>query len=193
MRSTACNICSARCISVDLKIFVIKWNYFRFDRKWTGSLSDFLPRMKSWEVFLDFRILCDRSEVWFRTRPEKQIFKKCPIVTGKWSEVDQKWTGSGPEMDRKWAKSELTFRRSESGFDVPNTPESYMRLKSAMLIGCLCVIVRPMPFNNFSCFSNRSLDDRNRSSVTMSNGTQYGLPLRCLLIIARRLKRLLRP
>ena len=68
-----------------------------------------------------------------------------------------------------------------------------MRLKSAMLIGCLCVIVRPMPFNNFSCFSNRSLDDRNRSSVTMSNGTQYGLPLRCLLIIARRLKRLLRP
>ena len=144
-------------------------------RKWIW----FLPRMKSWEVFLDFRILCDRNEVWFRTRPEKWMLKKFYEI---WPEVK-------PEM-YLW---QLTFRRSESGFEVPNTPESYMRLKSAMLIGCLCVIVRPMPFNNFSCFSNRSLDDRNRSSVTMSNGTQYGLPLRCLLIIARRLKRLLRP
>ena len=32
MRSTACNVCSARCISVDLKIFVIKCNDF-IDRK----------------------------------------------------------------------------------------------------------------------------------------------------------------
>ena len=150
------------------------------EKKITGS-NWFLPRMKSWEVFLDFLILCDRSEVWFRTRPDKWLLKKS----------DEKWPEVKPEV--KPEMRELTFRRSESGFEVPNTPESYMRLKSAMLIGCLCVIVRPMPFNNFSCFSNRSLDDRNRSSVTMSNGTQYGLPLRCLLIMARRLKRLLRP
>ena len=70
----------------------------------------------------------------------------------------------------------VTFLRRERGLDVPRTPESYILRRSPMLIGCLCVIVRPMPFKSLSCFSSRSFEVRNRSSVTMSKGTQYGFP-----------------
>ena len=86
MRSTACNVCSARCISVDLKIFVIKCNDF-IDRKWKRQPEVGLI-LTSNEVLRSFSWLSD------------PLWQKWSVISNQTWEINVK--KSSMKNDRKW-------------------------------------------------------------------------------------------